>query len=33
VAFGEVFSAWHALALGLAVASVVCASWPARKVD
>jgi drug/metabolite transporter (DMT)-like permease len=31
VAFGEAFSAWHALALGLAVASVVCASWPARQ--
>ena len=24
---GEVFTAWHALALGLAVAGVVCASW------
>ena len=26
---GEAFSSWHALALVLAIASVVCASWPA----
>jgi drug/metabolite transporter (DMT)-like permease len=32
VVFGEVFSVWHAAALGLAVASVVCASWPAKRV-
>jgi drug/metabolite transporter (DMT)-like permease len=27
VVFNETFTAWHALALALAVASVVCASW------
>jgi drug/metabolite transporter (DMT)-like permease len=28
--FGEPFTPWHALALGLALGSVVCASWTTR---
>jgi drug/metabolite transporter (DMT)-like permease len=31
VVFKEAFTAWHALALALAMASVVCASWGPKK--
>lgn len=30
VVLGEAFSGWHAVALGLAIASVMCASWPKK---
>lgn len=33
VVFKEAFTAWHALALALAIASVVCASWPPKNND
>jgi drug/metabolite transporter (DMT)-like permease len=33
VVFNEAFTAWHALALALAIASVVCASWQTKTVQ